>query len=146
MFSIVATETSVLTFISVPGLAYREDWFFLQLALGYILGRILVSVLLLPRYMEGDVVSIYEIVGRRFGPGMQKTPLEGAGSRGKPRRAWWLQGNRRQRFRQGRLRLSKPGAVPDGSRLFGEGELIFIRGLAPSHALPDDARAAAAYD
>ena len=73
MFSIVATETSVLTFISVPGLAYREDWFFLQLALGYILGRILVSVLLLPRYMEGDVVSIYEIVGRRFGPGMQKT-------------------------------------------------------------------------
>ena len=39
MFSIVATETSVLTFISVPGLAYREDWFFLQLALGYILGR-----------------------------------------------------------------------------------------------------------
>ena len=34
MFSIVATETSVLTFISVPGLAYRGDWFFLQLAFG----------------------------------------------------------------------------------------------------------------
>ena len=42
MFSIVATETSVLTFVSVPGLAYRSDWFFLQLAFGYIVGRVLV--------------------------------------------------------------------------------------------------------
>jgi len=73
MFSIVATETSVLTFISVPGLAYREDWFFLQLALGYILGRILVSVLLLPRYFESGISSIYEVVGERFGSGMQKS-------------------------------------------------------------------------
>ena len=46
MFSIVATETSVLTFVSVPGLAYRGDWFFLQLAMGYILGRVLVSIFL----------------------------------------------------------------------------------------------------
>ena len=46
MFSIVATETSVLTFVSVPGLAYRGDWTFLQLALGYIFGRILVSIFL----------------------------------------------------------------------------------------------------
>lgn len=73
MFSIVATETSVLTFISVPGLAYRDDWFFLQLALGYILGRILVSVLLLPRYFESGISSIYEVVGKRFGSGMQKS-------------------------------------------------------------------------
>ena len=50
MLSIVATETSVLTFISIPGLAYRDDWFFLQLALGYIIGRILVSIFLLPAY------------------------------------------------------------------------------------------------
>ena len=41
MFSIVATETSVLTFISIPGIAYRGDWTFLQLAFGYIFGRIL---------------------------------------------------------------------------------------------------------
>ena len=40
MFSIVATETSVLTFISIPGIAYRGNWFFLQLALGFILGRV----------------------------------------------------------------------------------------------------------
>jgi SSS family solute:Na+ symporter len=73
MFSIVATETSVLTFVSVPGLAYREDWFFLQIALGYILGRILVSILFLPRYFEGGITSIYEVIGQRFGPGMQKS-------------------------------------------------------------------------
>jgi len=73
MFSIVATETSVLTFISVPGLAYRGDWFFLQLALGYILGRILVSIYLLPQYFKTGITSIYEVLGSRFGAGIQKT-------------------------------------------------------------------------
>jgi SSS family transporter len=72
MFSIVATETSVLTFVSVPGLAYRGDWFFLQLALGYILGRILVAVFLLPQYYTSGVTSIYEVLGTRFGPAVQK--------------------------------------------------------------------------
>ena len=72
MFSIVATETSVLTFVSVPGLAYRSDWFFLQLALGYIAGRVLVSIFLLPLYFKGDVTSIYEVIGNRFGPVVQK--------------------------------------------------------------------------
>ncbi len=73
MFSIVATETSVLTFISIPGLAYREDWFFLQIALGYILGRVLVSILFLPKYFQTGITSIYEVIGQRFGPGMQKS-------------------------------------------------------------------------
>ena len=73
MFSIVATETSVLTFVSVPGLAYRESWFFLQLAFGYILGRILVSIILLPQYFRGNINSIYEILGTRFGTSVQKT-------------------------------------------------------------------------
>ncbi len=72
MFSIVATETSVLTFISIPGLAYRGDWFFLQLALGYIAGRVVVSVFLLPLYFKHRVTSIYEVIGKRFGPGVQK--------------------------------------------------------------------------
>ncbi len=72
MFSIVATETSVLTFVSIPGLAYRGDWFFLQLALGFIIGRILVSIILLPSYFEGGIVSIYEILGEKFGHGIQK--------------------------------------------------------------------------
>lgn len=73
MFSIVATETSVLTFVSVPGLAYRKDWFFLQLALGYIGGRVLVSLFLLPQYFSQGVTSIYEVLGHRFGPAVQKT-------------------------------------------------------------------------
>ena len=73
MFSIVATETSVLTFVSVPGLAYRGDWFFLQLAMGYILGRVLVSIFLLPQYFKGNITSIYEILGSRFGKPVQKT-------------------------------------------------------------------------
>ena len=72
MFSIVATETSVLTFISIPGLAYKSNWLFLQLALGYIVGRILVSVVLLPTYFSDGVVSIYETLGRKFGPKVQK--------------------------------------------------------------------------
>jgi len=73
MGSIVATETSVLTFVSVPGLAYRDDWFFLQLAFGFILGRILVSFILLPAFFEKGVQSIYEIIGEKFGAGLQKT-------------------------------------------------------------------------
>ncbi len=73
MGSIVATETSVLTFVSIPGLAYHDNWFFLQLAFGFILGRILVSFILLPSFFEKGVQSIYEIIGDRFGSGMQKT-------------------------------------------------------------------------
>lgn len=72
MLSIVATETSVLTFISIPGLAYRGDWFFLQLGFGYIIGRILVSIFLLPQYFQAGIVSIYEVIGQRFGEVFQK--------------------------------------------------------------------------
>jgi len=73
MFSVVATETSVLTFISVPGLAYQKDWYFLQIAVGFILGRVLVSLFLLPSYFKTPITSIYEVLGTRFGTGMQKT-------------------------------------------------------------------------
>ena len=72
MFSVVATETSVLTFISVPGLAYRDNWFFLQLALGYIIGRVLVSLILLPQYFSTGVISIYEVLGNKYGKNIQK--------------------------------------------------------------------------
>ncbi len=72
MLSVVATETSVLTFISVPGIAYRGNWFFLQLALGYILGRIAVSVLLLPLYYAKGITSIYQYIGQRFGRQVQR--------------------------------------------------------------------------
>ena len=72
MFSIVATETSVLTFISVPGIAYRGDWTFLQLAMGYIFGRILVSIFLLPVFFKYGVTSIYEILKKKFSVYIQK--------------------------------------------------------------------------
>ena len=72
MFSIVATETSVLTFISIPGIAYRGNWFFLQLALGYIIGRVLVSIFFLPKYFSSGITSIYEILGERFNKDIQK--------------------------------------------------------------------------
>ena len=72
LFSIVATETSVLTFISVPGISYRGDWSFLQLGIGYILGRILVSIFLLPLYFQNGVNSIYEVIGEKFGKPVQK--------------------------------------------------------------------------
>ena len=72
MFSIVATETSVLTFISVPGIAYRGNWNFLQLALGYMFGRVLVSLILIPLFFKYGVTSIYELLGQRFSPSIQK--------------------------------------------------------------------------
>ena len=72
MLSVVATETSVLTFISLPGIAYRGNWFFLQLAFGYILGRVAVSYLLLPLYYSEGITSIYQYIGQRFGRQVQR--------------------------------------------------------------------------
>ncbi len=54
-FSIVASETSTLTFISIPGLAYKGDMHFLQVAVGYFVGRVLVSVIFIPAYYKGDL-------------------------------------------------------------------------------------------
>lgn len=67
LFSIVATETSALTFISIPGLAYLGDFTFLQVATGYLLGRIVVAYTLLPRYVGGELVTAYALLERRFG-------------------------------------------------------------------------------
>ena len=72
MFSIVATETSVLTFVSVPGISYRGDWTFLQLAIGYLFGRILVSVFLIPLFFKDGIISIYEILSKKFSVKIQK--------------------------------------------------------------------------
>ena len=72
MLSIVATETSVLTFAGIPGIAYKSGWWFLQLSFGYIIGRTLVSVYLLPKYFSSNVVSIYEVIGNHYGPLIHK--------------------------------------------------------------------------
>ncbi len=70
-FSVVATETSTLTVISVPGVAYMGAFGFVELAIGYLVGRSLVAWLLLPLYMRGGFVSAYQYLGQRFGPGLQ---------------------------------------------------------------------------
>lgn len=70
-FSIVATETSTLTVISVPGVAYLGAFGFVELAIGYLLGRSLAAWLLLPLYMQGQLVSAYQYLGQRFGPRLQ---------------------------------------------------------------------------
>lgn len=67
MLSVVATETSALTVISVPGIAARGDFSFLQLAMGYLVGRIAVAAWLLPGYFSGTQHTAYERLQRRFG-------------------------------------------------------------------------------
>jgi SSS family solute:Na+ symporter len=68
MFSIVAAETSALTFISIPGLAYMGNFGFLQVCAGYVVGRVVVALVLLPRYFQGELVTAYTLLGTRFGP------------------------------------------------------------------------------
>lgn len=71
-FSIVASETSTLTFISIPGLAYKGNMHFLQLAVGYFIGRLLVSMIFIPAYYKGDLETAYDFLGKRFGMGLRK--------------------------------------------------------------------------
>lgn len=67
-FSVVATETSALTFISVPATAYASDMWMLQLTGGYLIGRILVAIVLLPGYFRGELTTAYGLLEVRFGP------------------------------------------------------------------------------
>src|SRR6202007_2683112 len=69
--SIVAAETSTLTIISIPGLAYDSNLTFLQVILGYLIGRIVISLILLPHYFRGDLFTAYELIERRFGRGLR---------------------------------------------------------------------------
>jgi SSS family solute:Na+ symporter len=71
LFSVVATETSTLTFISIPAVAYGGSLTFLQITFGYILGRTLVSFLFLPRYFKGKLSTAYQFLGERFGSSMR---------------------------------------------------------------------------
>jgi SSS family transporter len=65
--SIVAAETSTLTIISIPGLAYDTNLTFLQVVLGYMVGRVVISFILLPHYFRGDLFTAYQLIERRFG-------------------------------------------------------------------------------
>ena len=72
MLSIVATETSALTVISIPGIAARGDLTFLQIAFGYLVGRIGVAAFLLPGYFEGTQETAYQRLEHRFGTGARR--------------------------------------------------------------------------
>jgi SSS family solute:Na+ symporter len=65
--SVVSAETSILTIISTPGIAYRSNFAFLQLVFGYLIARVVVSFVLIPRYFSGDLFTAYQFVERRFG-------------------------------------------------------------------------------
>ncbi len=66
-FSVVSAETSILTIISTPGIAYRSNLAFLQLVFGYLVARVVVSFLLIPRYFAGELFTAYQLIERRFG-------------------------------------------------------------------------------
>ncbi len=67
MLSVVATETSTLTFLSIPGVSYFGTLGFLQITLGYLLGRVVVALVLLPAYYRGELATAYALLEGRFG-------------------------------------------------------------------------------
>jgi SSS family transporter len=70
-FSIVCAETSILTIISTPGIAYRSNLGFLQLVFGYLIARVVVSFLFIPRYFAGELYTAYQLIEQRFGSGLR---------------------------------------------------------------------------
>src|SRR5215467_14357202 len=65
--SIVAAETSTLTVIGTPGIAYDGNFGFLQLVFGYLLGRVVISLIFIPQYIRGEMFTAYQLIDRRFG-------------------------------------------------------------------------------
>lgn len=72
MGSIVATETSTVTFISVPGFAFANGFTFIQLVMGYMIGRIVVVLLFVPAYFRGELLTVYQLLGQRFGTAVKR--------------------------------------------------------------------------
>ncbi|HZP00438.1 MAG TPA: sodium:solute symporter [Terriglobia bacterium] len=70
-FSVVSAETSILTIISTPGISYSSNLSFLQLVFGYLVARVVVSLLLIPRYFAGEIFTAYQLIEQRFGSGMK---------------------------------------------------------------------------
>ena len=71
-FSVVATETSVLTFIGIPAIAYAGNLQFWQVTIGYVLGRYLVARYLIPAYFAGNISTTYEFLGQRFDANLRR--------------------------------------------------------------------------
>src|SRR5437899_3320583 len=72
-FSIVAAETSALTIIGVPAMAYAGNMAFLQMILGYVIARIILAVVLVPHYFKGEIYSPYELFANAFGAPARQT-------------------------------------------------------------------------
>src|SRR6266849_8268721 len=70
--SIVAAETSTLTIISTPGIAYGGNFGFLQVVFGYLLGRLVISLIFIPQYFRGEMFTAYELIDRRFGAALHR--------------------------------------------------------------------------
>ena len=70
--SIVSAETSTLTIISIPGLAYDTDFTFLQLVMGYMVARVVISLIFLPAYFRGELFTAYQLIDRRFGKALYR--------------------------------------------------------------------------
>lgn len=66
--SIVAAETSTLTIISIPGLAYDTNMAFLQVVFGYLVARVIICIIFIPSYFRGEMYTAYQLIERRFGP------------------------------------------------------------------------------
>ena len=66
-FSVVSAETSILTIISTPGIAFQTNLAFLQLVFGYLVARFVVAFVLIPRYFAGEIYTAYQLIEQRFG-------------------------------------------------------------------------------
>lgn len=71
--SIVAAETSALTIIGVPAMAYGTNLAFLQMIVGYVIARIILAVLMVPHYLSGEIYSPYQLFSQAFGPTVRQT-------------------------------------------------------------------------
>src|SRR3954451_698439 len=71
--SIVAAETSALTVIGVPGIAYGSNLAFLQLIIGYVLARIILAIVMVPHYLKGEIYSPYQLFANTFGAAARQT-------------------------------------------------------------------------
>src|SRR5580693_8200318 len=71
--SIVAAETSALTIIGVPAMAYGGDFAFLQMIIGYVIARIILAIVLVPYYFKGEIYSPYQLFANTFGPAARQT-------------------------------------------------------------------------
>src|SRR5947209_17269153 len=70
--SIVAAETSALTIISVPAMAYGTDLSFIQMVIGYVIARIVLAIVMVPHYLKGEIYSPYQLLENAFGPSARK--------------------------------------------------------------------------